>query len=38
MGYDEAVVDGNIVTSPAWPGHASAFREFVKLLGVTITH
>ncbi|CAD8121954.1 unnamed protein product [Paramecium sonneborni] len=38
VGYDEVVVDGNIVTSPAWPGHANAFREFVKLLGVTITH
>lgn len=32
----EAVVDGNLVTSPAWPGHAAFIREFVKLLGAKI--
>lgn len=25
VGYDDCVVDGNIVTSPAWPGHAKCF-------------
>lgn len=32
----EAVVDGNLVTSPAWPGHPAFIREFVKLLGAKI--
>lgn len=29
----EAVVDGNLVTSPAWPGHPAFIREFLKVLG-----
>lgn len=33
----EAVVDGNLVTSPAWPGHPAMMREFFTLLGVTIS-
>lgn len=33
----EAVVDGNLVTSPAWPGHANMIREFLKVMGATIT-
>ncbi|WP_210466460.1 DJ-1/PfpI family protein [Rufibacter roseolus] len=32
----EAVVDGNLVTSPAWPGHPAFIREFLKVMGVTI--
>ncbi|WP_205501810.1 DJ-1/PfpI family protein [Rufibacter psychrotolerans] len=32
----EAVVDGNLVTSPAWPGHPALIREFLKVLGVKI--
>lgn len=31
-----AVVDGNLVTSPAWPAHPAFIREFVNLLGVKI--
>ena len=31
-----AVVDGNLVTSPAWPGHPEWMREFLKLLGSKI--
>ena len=34
---DQAVVDGNLVTSPAWPGHQNILKEFYKLLGVKIT-
>src|SRR5690606_11699569 len=34
---DQAVVDGNLVTSPAWPGHQNIPKEFYKLLGVKIT-
>lgn len=33
----QAIVDGNLVTSPAWPGHQALLKEFYKLLGVTIT-
>ena len=33
---DQAVVDGNLVTSPAWPGHQAILKEFYKLLGITI--
>jgi len=38
VGYDDVVVDKNIVTSPAWPGHARCFEEFIKLLNVKIVH
>ncbi len=34
---DGANVDGNLVTGPAWPAHPAWLREFVKLLGTTIT-
>lgn len=30
---DQAVVDGNWVTSPAWPGHPAMLREFIKIIG-----
>jgi protease I len=33
---DGVVVDGNLVTSPAWPAHPSFMREFFKLMGATI--
>ncbi len=33
IGVDEAYVDGNLVSSPAWPGHPAFMREFIKLLG-----
>lgn len=33
---DGAFVDGNLVTSPAWPAHPAFIREFVKLLGAKI--
>lgn len=33
---DQAVVDGNLVTSPAWPGDTAICREFAKLLGAKI--
>ena len=29
---DNAVVDGNLVTAPAWPAHPAWLREFSKLL------
>lgn len=33
---DAAVVDGNLVTSPAWPGDSAILAEFVKLMGAKI--
>lgn len=35
---DQAVVDGNLVTSPAWPGHQAILKEFYTLLGITINN
>ena len=32
----EAVVDKNLVTSPAWPGDTKICAEFIKLLGAKI--
>ncbi|APZ93832.1 DJ-1/PfpI family protein [Fuerstiella marisgermanici] len=34
MAPTEALVDGNLVTAPAWPAHPAFCREFLKLLGV----
>ena len=34
---DQAIVDGNLVTSPAWPGHQNILKEFYKILGIKIT-
>jgi protease I len=31
-GLDGACVDGNLVTSPAWPAHPALLRAFLKLL------
>lgn len=31
-----AVVDGNLVTAPAWPAHPEWMRAFLKVLGSTI--
>ncbi|CAG9330345.1 unnamed protein product [Blepharisma stoltei] len=36
-GVTEALVDGNLVTAVAWPGHPAWLAEFLKLLGTTIT-
>jgi protease I len=33
---DSVCVDGNLVTSPAWPAHPAWMREFLKLLGTRI--
>ncbi len=35
-GADNALVDDNIVTAPAWPAHPVWMREFLKLLGSKI--
>jgi protease I len=33
---DEAHVDGNLVTAPAWPAHPAWLAEFLRLLGSVI--
>jgi protease I len=35
---DEAMVDGNLVTAPAWPAHPRWLAEFLKILGTKIEH
>lgn len=35
--FSNAHVDGNLVTAPAWPAHPAFIREFLKVLGTTIT-
>lgn len=32
----EAIVDGNLVTAPAWPAHPRWLAEFLKVLGTRI--
>lgn len=32
----EAVTDGNLTTSPAWPGNSELLKSFLELLGVKI--
>lgn len=34
---DTAYVDGNLVTSPAWPGHPALISEFLKVMGASIS-
>lgn len=33
---DQAVTDGNLTTSPAWPGHPALISSFLNLLGTKI--
>lgn len=36
VAVNEAVTDGNLTTSPAWPGHPAILKEFYRLLGIKI--
>ena len=36
-GFDNAHVDGNLVTAPAWPAHPAWIRAFLEVLGANIT-
>ncbi|MER3403521.1 MAG: protease [Armatimonadota bacterium] len=36
MPVDKAVVDGNLVTAPAWPAHPEWLAKFLQVLGVRI--
>ncbi|MDR1870509.1 MAG: DJ-1/PfpI family protein [Deltaproteobacteria bacterium] len=35
-GADNSVIDGNLVTAPAWPAHPAWIRDFLKVLGAKI--
>ncbi|ART79180.1 DJ-1/PfpI family protein [Oceanisphaera avium] len=38
LDVSKAHTQGNLVTSPAWPGHPEWLAQFLRLLGTTITH
>lgn len=35
---DQAIVDGNLVTAPAWPAHPQWLAKFLDVLGTRIAH
>lgn len=37
VNVNESVVDGQLVTAPAWPAHPEWISEFLKVLGTSIT-
>lgn len=34
--FDNAHVDGNLVSAPAWPAHPAWIREFLRVLGTPV--
>ena len=38
IAIDSAIVDGNLVTAPAWPAHPAWLARFIEVLGVRISH
>jgi deglycase len=38
IAIDQAVVDDNLVTAPAWPAHPAWLAAFLTVLGTTIQH
>jgi protease I len=36
ISMDQALVDGNLVTAPAWPAHPAWMKEFLGVLGTKI--
>jgi protease I len=36
LGMTEAVIDGNLVTAPAWPAHPAWLAKFLQVLGTRI--
>jgi protease I len=35
-GLDNAHIDGNLVTAPAWPAHAALMKSFLEVLGAPV--
>lgn len=38
IGIDEAYLDGNLVTAPAWLAHPNWLAKFLEVLGTRITN
>lgn len=38
IAVDAAMVDGNLVTAPAWPAHPQWLAQFLAVLGTRIEH
>lgn len=38
IAIDQAVVDGNLVTAPAWPAHPAWLARFFEVLGTRVVH
>jgi protease I len=38
IAVDDAVVDGMLVTAPAWPAHPKWIAAFLEVLGTKIQH
>ncbi len=38
VAIDQAVVDGNLVTAPAWPAHPAWLAKFFEVLGTRVSH
>jgi len=38
IGIDQAVVDGNLVTAPAWPAHPAWLAKFFEVLVTRVVH
>lgn len=38
VAVDEVIVDGNLVTAPAWPAHPRWLAEFLQVLGTKVEH
>ena len=38
IAIDQAVVDGNLVTAPAWPAHPAWLAKFFEVLGTRVVH
>jgi protease I len=35
-GFDNAHIDGNLITAPAWPAHPAWMRSFLQVLGTPV--
>lgn len=35
--FDNAHIDGNLVTAPAWPAHPAWMRGFLQVLGTPVS-
>jgi protease I len=38
VAIDQAVIDGNLVTAPAWPAHPAWLAKFFEVLGTRVLH